>query len=80
MEVLDDHNLTSDAIEQTYQRLTRGDGEHEAELAAVQHKLAETAQHGSLATRRCEPVDRNMELGSVRTFSSSAGSRWLTTY
>ena len=40
--VLDDQELTSSAIEETYQCLTQRDGEHEAELAAVKRKLAET--------------------------------------
>jgi hypothetical protein len=40
--VLDDNELTSSAIEQTYQCLTQRDGEHEAELAAVQNKFTET--------------------------------------
>jgi hypothetical protein len=40
--VLDDHDLTSEAIEQTYQRLTRRNSEHGAELAAVPRKLTET--------------------------------------
>lgn len=41
-QVLDDHDLTSRAIDEAYQRLTQRDSEHDDELAAIKQKLAET--------------------------------------
>jgi site-specific DNA recombinase len=41
-QVLDDHDLTSHAIDEAYQRLTQRDSEHDDELAAIKQKLAET--------------------------------------
>jgi site-specific DNA recombinase len=40
--VLEDHDLIDRAIAQAYERLTQRDDEQQSELAAMQHKLAET--------------------------------------
>jgi site-specific DNA recombinase len=41
-QVLDDHDFTSHAIDEAYQRLTQRESDHDDELAAIKQKLAET--------------------------------------